>query len=267
MSHLVDIGESRLFCEVHGTGPSLVLVPGAGGDGGYMQPLADALADEFKVVTYDRRGNSRSPAPEGWTETSAEEQARDLAGLIRTLDLAPAVALGNSYGAVIALCAVMEHERFFRGALLHDPLLISVLENPEEPQAVLRPVIEEAMARGGPRAAMEAFVEFAFADSARALPDAVVDRMLGNAEVLFGIEFGNLESWRPDEERLRSVAIPVVPLVGKASPPFAEEAASWVAARVGNEAVQVPGGHVGFIDNAREFAEITRPLIRSMTVS
>jgi pimeloyl-ACP methyl ester carboxylesterase len=230
-----------------------------------MQPLADELTNEFTVVTYDRRGSSRSPRPEGWTQTSAEEQASDLAGLVKALDLEPTVVLGNSYGAVIALCAVMEHERFFRGALLHDPALMSVLEHPEEPQAILRPMIEEAMAKNGPRAAMEAFLEFAFGGSARALPDAVIDRMLGNAEVLFGLEFGNLESWRPDEERLRAVRIPVCPLVGKMSPPFSGEAASWVAARVGHEVVQVPGGHAGFIDNTHEFAEVTRPLIRSMT--
>jgi pimeloyl-ACP methyl ester carboxylesterase len=265
MNQLVDVGETKLYCEVIGTGPSVVLVPGASGDGGYMQPLADALADEFQVATYDRRGNSRSPGPEGWTQTSAEEQARDLAGLIRALDLAPTVVLGNSYGAVIALCAVMAHERYFRGALLHDATLMSVLEHPEDSQAILRPMIEEAMAKGGPRAAMEAFVEFAFGGSARALPDAVIDRMLGNAEVLFGVEFGSFESWRPHEERLRALPIPVCPLVGKESPPFSGEAASWVAARVGSEVVEVPGGHVGFIDNGHEFAEVTRPLIRSMT--
>jgi pimeloyl-ACP methyl ester carboxylesterase len=64
MGGLIDVRETTLYCEVHGTGPSLVLVPGASGDGGYMQQLADALADEFTAVSYDRRGNSRSPRPE-----------------------------------------------------------------------------------------------------------------------------------------------------------------------------------------------------------
>jgi pimeloyl-ACP methyl ester carboxylesterase len=180
MSELVDIGETRLFCELHGTGPSVVLVPGATGDAGYMQPLADALADEFKVVTYDRRGNSRSPGPPGWTQTSVEEQARDLAGLIGALELAPTVVLGNSWGAVIALCAAMEHEHLLRGAVLHELVLPTVLEHPEEAMAELEPMIEEAMAKGGPPAATKAFVEFAFGASLHSLPNAVVDRMLGN---------------------------------------------------------------------------------------
>ncbi len=264
MNGLVDVGETKLYYEIHGTGPSLMLVPGAAGDGGYMQPLADALANEFTVVTYDRRGNSRSPRPDGWNQTSPEEQAVDIAGLIDALDVAPTMLLGNSYGAVIALCAIVEHERLFRGAVLHDPALMSVLENPEEPQAVLRPMIEEAMAKGGPRAAMEAFLAFAAGESIRPLPGAVIDRMLGNGEVLFGVEFGNLEFWHPDEERLQALSIPVRLLVGDESPPVFNEAASWIARQVGAEVVPVPGGHFGFIDKTSDFVKVVRPLIRSM---
>ncbi len=103
MNQLVDVGDTKLYCEVQGDGPSVVLVPGATGDGGYMQPLADALADEFKVVTYDRRGNSRSPAPDGWTQTSVEEQARDLAGLMTALDLGRPSSSGTA-GVRSSLC-------------------------------------------------------------------------------------------------------------------------------------------------------------------
>ena len=265
MNQLVDVGDTQLYCEVRGDGPSVVLVPGATGDGGYMQPLADALADEFTVASYDRRANSRSPRPEGWSETSTEEQARDLAGLVSALDLAPVVVLGNSWGALAALCAVMEQENLFRGALLHDTALMTVLQDPEAAQAALRPVIDKAMAEGGPPAATEAFVEFAFGASAHALPDGVVDRMLGNADVLFGMEFGSLPMWRPDEERLRDLSTPVQPLVGSESPPPFVEAGSWLAERVERDVVRVPGGHVGLVDHAERFAEITRPLIRSMT--
>lgn len=264
MGGLVDVEETRLYCEVQGTGPSLVLVPGASGDGGYMQPLADALANEFTVVTYHRRGNSRSPRPDGWTQTSNDEQARDLAGLIQAVDVAPAVVFGNSSGAIIALYAAMEHDRLFRGAILHEPPLLSVLEDPEEVLGMFEPIIEEAMAKGGPRAAMEAFLGFV-ASETRLLPEPVRERMLDNGEVYFGLEFGTVESWRPDEDRLRALSVPVRLLVGNESPPFFSEAASWIAARAGHEIIRVPGGHNGFVDNTHDFAEAVRRLIRSMT--
>jgi pimeloyl-ACP methyl ester carboxylesterase len=89
--------------------------------------------------------------------------------------------------------------------------------------------------------------------------------MLNNGEVFFDLEFGKFESWRPDEERLRALSVPVQPLVGQESPPFFGEASSWVAARVGREVVRVPGGHVGMIDRTHDFVEVVRPLIRSMT--
>lgn len=38
------------------------MIPGGGGDGDSFLPLADALSDKFKVITYDRRANARSTA-------------------------------------------------------------------------------------------------------------------------------------------------------------------------------------------------------------
>ena len=64
---------------------------GSNGDAGNFTRAADLLADEFTVVTYDLRGNSRSPRPPGWTTTSVSEQADDAAALIQALGLAPTV--------------------------------------------------------------------------------------------------------------------------------------------------------------------------------
>jgi hypothetical protein len=44
------------------------------GDAGHHAEVADLLASEFTVVTYNRRGNSRGPRPQGWTATSIDEQ-------------------------------------------------------------------------------------------------------------------------------------------------------------------------------------------------
>src|SRR5512133_1096615 len=49
-----------LYYEVRGQGqPLLMIAPGAG-DGWQYSFVADILADEYKVISYDRRANARS---------------------------------------------------------------------------------------------------------------------------------------------------------------------------------------------------------------
>jgi alpha-beta hydrolase superfamily lysophospholipase len=68
----------------------VLLISGGMGDAGQWAPVAPTLAEEFTVVTYDWRGFSRSPRPDGWTATSVAELADDAAALLRDCDLAPA---------------------------------------------------------------------------------------------------------------------------------------------------------------------------------
>jgi pimeloyl-ACP methyl ester carboxylesterase len=94
----LDVNGTELYYEVGGAGPSLLLIMGATGDGGVFEQFADLLAEEFTVVTYDRRGNGRSPRPVNWDTTSPEEQADDAVGLLDALGLAPAALFGTSSG-------------------------------------------------------------------------------------------------------------------------------------------------------------------------
>ncbi|HXT44181.1 MAG TPA: alpha/beta fold hydrolase [Pseudonocardiaceae bacterium] len=108
---------------MRGTGPPVLLVMGTTGDAGHFDKVADLLADEFTVLTYDRRGNGRSPAPHGWTGTSVEEQANEAAALLDALRLAPAAVFGTSSGAVFTLGLLVRHPQAVRGAILHEPAL------------------------------------------------------------------------------------------------------------------------------------------------
>ena len=91
---------TELYYEIRGTGPPVLLIMGATGDGGHFDVLADLLADEFTVVSYDRRGNGRSPAPTGWTTTSPEEQADDAAALCDELGTVSTAVFGTSSGGI-----------------------------------------------------------------------------------------------------------------------------------------------------------------------
>src|SRR5579859_3460723 len=149
---------TTLYYELRGTGPSVLFISGATGDAGHFAGVAEVLADEFRVITYDRRGNSRSPRPAGWTTTTAEEQAADAAALLRGLGQVPAAVFSTSGGAIIGLALVVNHPEVVRGAVLHEPPLLSVLPNAGELMAMAQTVIEQAIKTGGPRAGVEAFL-------------------------------------------------------------------------------------------------------------
>lgn len=59
MSYL-EVPGARLYYEVRGAGPLILLIPGANGDATGFPPFADQLATDFMVITYDRRGYTRS---------------------------------------------------------------------------------------------------------------------------------------------------------------------------------------------------------------
>ena len=68
VSDFVQSNGARLYYEKQGSGLSLLFIAGSTGDAGNFARSAALLADEFTVVTYDRRGNSRSKRPEGWRQ-------------------------------------------------------------------------------------------------------------------------------------------------------------------------------------------------------
>jgi pimeloyl-ACP methyl ester carboxylesterase len=109
--------------EPAGAGPPVLLIMGATGDGGHFHGLVDLLANEYTVVTYDHRGNGRSPRPPGWNTTSNDEQVDDAAELLSSTGLAPAVVFGTSLGAIYALDLLIRHPDAVRGAILHEPPL------------------------------------------------------------------------------------------------------------------------------------------------
>ena len=126
---MVSVNGAELHHEVRGSGPPVLLIMGATGDGGHFDTLADLLADEFTVITYDRRGNGRSPAPAGWTTTSAEEQADDAAALVDSLAVGPLAVFGTSSGGNFALWMLTRHLAMVHGAVLHEPGVYAVLDD------------------------------------------------------------------------------------------------------------------------------------------
>jgi pimeloyl-ACP methyl ester carboxylesterase len=263
---LLEVNGTRIYHEVRGSGPPVLFIAGATGDAGHFQRVAELLSDEFTVVTYDRRANSRSPRPDGWQSTSTEEQSDDAAGLIEALGIVPAAVFGTSWGAIIGLDLVIRYPNLLRGAILHEPPMHAGMSNPEEMVGVLQQVVEGGMQRGGPRGGLEAFLRFAAGDETfEKLDPGLRERMLGNAEVFFGVELGVFEPYRPDDATLAGVEVPARVMAGPESPPSLVEASRWLAARLNVELETLPGAHMPYFDRPEEMAEAIRPLLRELS--
>jgi len=79
-----------------GDGPSIVMAHAFSANGRCWIPLAEDLADDYEVVTYDARGHCRSDAPE--TGYDIENRIADLVGVVNELDLVDPIMLGHSMG-------------------------------------------------------------------------------------------------------------------------------------------------------------------------
>lgn len=270
---MVTVNGAELYYERRGSGPPVLFISGATGDAGHFTQVASLLADEFTVITYDRRGNSRSPRPAGWTRTSPREQADDAAGLLQALKLAPAVVFGASGGGVILLELVLRHPDMLRAALVHEPPLLGVIAGGAELGAQLQSMTEDALAKSGPRGTMELFIRLNAGDAAFERLDPVLrERMLSNAEVLFSAELEQFVSYVPDAHALAHAPVPVIALAGSdhrgadlSAGGYLYKSARWLANQTGTDLKELPGAHAPYFDRPHEMAAALRPLLKQVS--
>ncbi|MDN5857015.1 MAG: alpha/beta hydrolase [Pseudonocardia sp.] len=260
MGTTIAINGTNIYHEVRGAGPPLLFVTGASGDAGTWQLVAEPLADTFTVITYDRRANSRSPRPAGWTATSVPEQADDAAALLRALDLGPAIVYGNSSGAMFTCELVIRHPGSVQRAFVHEPPLLPVVPNGDDVAAELGRVIDEAMAAGGPRAVMERFLSALAGVPLDDLPTDLRERLLGNAGVFLDVELPGQSPYVPDPASLGATGVPVQPISGVENrESYLHHAARWLADGLGVELLEIDGGHVPQYTHPAAVVDVLRP--------
>jgi pimeloyl-ACP methyl ester carboxylesterase len=101
-----EVNGARIYYETMGEGFPLVLSHGGWTDTTQWYPNVEALARNWSVVTWDRRGCGRSSDP---GEPHAWQLWRDdLKGLLDALGIERAYMGGNSYGALLSLEVALE---------------------------------------------------------------------------------------------------------------------------------------------------------------
>ena len=83
MEYQVETAHGTLFCRREGSGPLLLLIHGVACDSEFFRQASAILSEKFTVISYDRRGYSRSVPTEGETDFSVWAHADDAAEIIR----------------------------------------------------------------------------------------------------------------------------------------------------------------------------------------
>jgi pimeloyl-ACP methyl ester carboxylesterase len=254
-----------LYWEATGHGPPVLLIAGTPGDGGQFARVAGLLAADHLVITYDRRGTSRSERLTSWQSTSVAEHADDAARLLSAVGVDDATVFGTSNGAAVALELAVRHPDRVAGALLHEPPLLTVVSDPEPVASAIGALIGDAMQAGGPPAALAAFLRFAFGDDVvDGWTTEFRDRMLANAEMVFAVELPAFQAYRPDPVALGRVATPARVVVGEQQQlPFFREVADWLAHHLNADVVTTPGAHGPQFTQPLELASLIHGFARS----
>jgi pimeloyl-ACP methyl ester carboxylesterase len=116
----VEVGAHRIEATVFGSGtPAVVIEPGFGGTAASWRAVAEALAEDTTVVTYDR-------APYGASSRARDARtprdiARDLNGVLDALGIdRPVVLAGHSCGGVYARVFAGLYDQQVAGLVLID---------------------------------------------------------------------------------------------------------------------------------------------------
>lgn len=262
----IVVNGASLYYERQGTGPTVFFIAGSTGDAGNFSRAADLLADEFTVVTYDRRGNSRSKRPVGWTSTSVGEQADDAAALVEALGLAPTVIFGASVGGLIALDLIIRHPQLVRACILQEPSIFFVLPDPTAELATRRKILTEGLSSGGPREAIKALMRYLNDDAVfSVIPPEVLERMLSNADTIISIEVPGFSSWRLQDKDLEGLRIPIALLVASDTRQIYKDVTAWLAGRLNLQPTTVPGRHGFYYYQPHELANALRPILKNLS--
>jgi pimeloyl-ACP methyl ester carboxylesterase len=266
-----------LYYEVRGEGRPLLMIPPAGGDGWLYSYVADILADDYRVIVYDRRANARSTMnqPQNF---EISQQSRDAVAVLRAAGEQSAVVFGNSSGAVIALDMARTQPQAVRAVLAHEAPLARLHPKAQKWQRFFAKVYMTAFRFGSSLAVLRFMLGvqlpvLKMINASRPVNQhrkQSVQRYLSDGQAndaLVKLELLPITNYMPDIDAIKHNNVRTfigVSQYGLKRKAWYAQVAQILAESLDSEMVTFPGHHGAFLDMPEEFATTLRNLLRQV---
>jgi len=257
---VASLSEAALRYDLSGHGDPTVLVHGSLVDRRTWDAVRPGLSQSLTVLAYDRRGHGESTGPV--RRHPVRDDAKDLAGLLETIDLYPVHVIAHSYAGAVALRLAVDRPEMVRSLLLHEPMFFGVLSDDPATAPEAERIMEgvrsmQALVRDGhPDLAVREIMDALSTEEggwSRLSP--VVQRALLRHVDRWVEELGDPDATRPEPDAFADVLIPVLLTTGERSPPFLHRIVAGTAGRLRNSTLRtLPGvGHVPHLTDPDQF--------------
>jgi pimeloyl-ACP methyl ester carboxylesterase len=251
---------ARLYYDVSGDGPLLIMIPGAAGTEEVFRPLVGPLAERYQVVTYDRRGFSRSEldGPQDY-EHRLDTDADDVRRLVEQLTDKPAIVFGNSSGATVALEVLIHFPERVDTVVAHEPPVVNLLPDAAKWIAFFNGIYD-TYRQSGVAEAMRQFGSGVLGSEDRQVLAHNMklhanERSLANTTYWMEHELRQYPPVELDLDALAKHSQQLVLVGGHDSQDqMTYQPGKMLAQKLGLEIVSLPGGHLGFMAYPAEFA-------------
>ena len=250
----------KIYYEVSGEGEALILIHGVITDSSLFEETSRILSSVFKVVTFDRRGNSRSihdHADPAHAPFSIAEQADDILALMDELCISEAYMAGVSGGAVIGEYFLEKYPERVKHLIMYETAFLGPMMEEDAAFREWSEKTQSLLKAGKVNSALLRFMQHLGPEEKRSpVRDAdVMERQLGNVAYAFNSEIPAFLSYFPDQSIMKSYAGRITVAAGEKSgdTAYVREAAR-LAEMIGKKVVYYPGGHNLPFDLPAEFA-------------
>jgi len=232
-----------LYYEEEGEGFPILLIPSAGSTASTWGSAMTELARIGRVIAYDRRGYARSG---GEPVRSISAHTDDAAALLEFLDAHPAVVVGTSAGAAIAVDLAVRRPELVRGVVAHEFPWRFTRHVPAARQIIALAKIGGFTLLGRPADATEALLRSAYSygdgtSAWDAFPEEWREIARANARPALADFLNSIRSY-PSAADLASIDVPVLCTYGARSPKSMVRLVKLLAAAIPTARTQRIGG-------------------------